>query len=205
MLKENFHNQIKSISLSMFRKDFIGIYHGSFSVKTNDSHFIINKRTAIFDHIEPSDLVELNFKEDYRWKEASIDSKIHRSIYENITNAKYIAYTRPVFTMAYAMNHTKIIPQDYFGLTRFKSIPVFEPKQFDDWYERGEFEIYKHLKQEKSPITIVRGYGVYTYARDIQELAQMIDILENSCKLLVITNLAHDPNDTQCELPNYQI
>ena len=31
---------------------------------------------------------------------------------------------------------------------------------------------------------IIKGYGLYSYGRDIEEIAKEIAILENSCKLL---------------------
>ena len=35
---------LKTISLSMFRKNFFGIFHGSLSVKLEEGHFLINKK-----------------------------------------------------------------------------------------------------------------------------------------------------------------
>jgi L-fuculose-phosphate aldolase len=184
---KQFIEQISIISLSMFRKDFIGIYHGAFSVKTDNSHFLINTKNAIFDHITSRDLIALNFKEDYRWKEASMDAKIHRSIYQFISNAKYVAFVRPPYTIAYTLTHKEIIPQDYFGQLLDKNIKVYDIKDFEGWYERAENEVYKGLLSHKSNFLIIRGYGIYVYARDINELAQTIDILEHTCKVLTLS------------------
>ena len=132
MIEEYLANQLKEISLSMFRKNFFGIYHGSISARVEYNRFIINKKDAIFDGLKSSDLIELSSKKDYRWNDASIDSDIHLNIYKNIPEAKYICYAMPPFTTAYTLTHGIIIPEDYFGAMQFGKIHVYDPKQFED-------------------------------------------------------------------------
>jgi len=184
MIEEYLANQLKEISLSMFRKNFFGIYHGSISARAEYNRFIINKKDAIFDGLKSSDLIELSSKKDYRWNDASIDSDIHLNIYKNIPEAKYICYAMPPFTTAYTLTHSIIIPEDYFGAMQFGKIHVYDPKQFEDWYERADVEIYRHMKETKTNVMIIRGYGIYAYDRDIHQIAKNIAVLENSCKLL---------------------
>ncbi|NWF66111.1 MAG: class II aldolase/adducin family protein [Campylobacterales bacterium] len=181
-------NQLRSVCLSMFRKNFFGIYHGSISAKTDYNRFIINKKEAIFDDIDEHSLIELYFNKDYRWNEASIDSYIHQNIYQNIPEAKYVAFGMPPYTTAYCLEHSKIVPKDYFGYTMFESLKVYDPKSFDNWYERADVEIYRHLKNTNSNIMIIKGYGVYVYDRDINQLAKKIAVIENSCRLLFISH-----------------
>lgn len=184
MIEDYLANQLKEISLSMFRKNFFGIFHGSISARVEYNRFIINKKDAIFDGIKASDLIELYSKKDYCWNEASMDASIHLNIYKNIPEAKYICYAMPPFTTAYSISHGTIVPKDYFGAMQFGNINVYDPRQFDDWYERAEFEIYRYMKEHKTNTMIIKGYGVYAYARDVHQIAKNIAVLENSCKLL---------------------
>ncbi len=177
-------NDLKTISLSMFRKNFIGIFHGSLSAKIEQDKFFINKKNTIFDDVKDSDFLELYSKKDYRWREASLDADIHLNIYQNINEAKYICYAMPPFATSYSLVHDTIIPKDYFGAMKFGSLDVYNPKQFEDWYERADIEIYRYFKEKKTNIAIIKGYGLYAYDRDISQLAKNIAILENSCKLL---------------------
>ena len=179
--------QLEKISLSMFRKAFFGIFHGSISARVEHNKFIINKREAIFDEMNEDSLIELYFNKDYRWNEASIDSEIHLNIYQNIHEAKYIAYGMPPFTMAYSLNHNKIIPKDYFGYKKFGNLKIYDPKHFEDWYERAPIDIVRYFKEQKSQVIIVRGYGVYVYDRDIHQLAKKMAIIEHSCRLLQLS------------------
>ena len=99
MLDKKILQNLKTISLSMFRKNFFGIFHGSISTKLEEGHFLINKKDAIFDDLDEESLIMLYHKRDYRWNDASMDAFIHSLLYQNIPNAKYIAYGMPPFTV----------------------------------------------------------------------------------------------------------
>ncbi|MBA1432255.1 MAG: class II aldolase/adducin family protein [Epsilonproteobacteria bacterium] len=186
MNKQHLKDQLASLALSMFRKDFFGIYHGSLSAKTESSRFLINTKAAVFDALDNNSLIELYFKKDYRWKQASIDASIHHSIYSQISEAKFIAFTMPQFTTAYSLDHNIITPKDYFGYEEIGSVEIFDPKQFDDWYERANSEIAYYFQTNKTNLMIIRGYGVYAYSRDMHEMAKQLAILEKSCRLLML-------------------
>ncbi len=191
MNKVRLKNQLSSLALSMFRKDFFGIYHGSLSAKTDTSRFIINTTEAVFDDIDENSLIELYFKKDYRWKQASIDADIHQSIYSNISEAKFACFSMPQFTTAYSLEHNIITPKDYFGYTEIGSIEIVDPKQFEDWYDRAQSEIVLYFQTKKTNIMVIRGYGVYAYSRDMHEMAKKLAILEKSCRLLMLSDSAN--------------
>lgn len=183
-MQEYLLKDLKNVSLSMFRKDFIGIFHGSLSARVEQNRFIINRNDTIFDDVDEEDFIELYSKKDYRWKEASLDADIHLNIYKNINEAKYICYAMPPFTTAYSLVHDNITPKDYFGLKHLNTLKVYDPKQFENWYERADVEIYRFLKETKKNIIAIKGYGIYAYDRDIHQLAKTVALLENSCKIL---------------------
>ncbi len=186
MNKQRLRDQLTSFSLSMFRKDFFGIYHGGISAKTENNRFIINTKEAIFDALDNDALIELYFHKDYRWREASIDADIHLGIYKQITDAKYITFSMPPFTTAYSLDHNIIIPKDYFGYKEFGSIAIYDPKEFDNWYDRASTEIAYYFQHHDSDIMVIKGYGVYSYNRDLHTLAKQLAILEKSCRLLML-------------------
>ncbi|MDR0665806.1 MAG: class II aldolase and adducin N-terminal domain-containing protein [Campylobacteraceae bacterium] len=179
-------NELSEISLSMFRKNFFGIYHGSISARTEHDNFIVNKKNAIFDRLGESSLIELCSKKDYRWNDASIDAEIHLGIYANIGEAKYACYAMPPYTIAYTLNHNNIIPKDYFGLTLIGKTNIYDPKQFEDWYERADVEIYRYFIEKNTNIMIVKGYGIFAYDRDIHSLAKNVALIENTCRVLLL-------------------
>lgn len=181
--------KLKQVALSLFRKNIIGIYHGSMSARVELNKFLINKKEAIFDELSEDDFTLLYHNKDYRWKDASIDTEIHSQIYTLITDAKYILYTLPPYTMSYTLNHKTVVPIDYFGHHEFPSIPVYDPKSFEDWYDRAEVEISRYFQETDSNIMIIKGYGVYAHARDLNHLVKMLAIIENSCRILLLSQL----------------
>lgn len=184
MKKDRYSREISAIALAMFRKNFLGIFHGSISAKIEQDKILINTKNAIFDRLEENYLMELYSKKDYRWNDASADADIHFNIYKNISEAKFVCYAMPPFITSYTLTHDVIIPRDYFGSKRFDSIEVYDPKNFDDWYERVDVEIPRYMKEKKVNTMVIRGYGIYTYDRDIHKLAKSVAILENTCRIL---------------------
>jgi len=194
MNRTHLKNQLSTLSLSMFRKDFFGIYHGSLSAKTESNRFLINSKEAIFDAIDENSLIELYFKKDYRWNQASIDANIHFSIYSQISDAKFVCFSMPPFTTAYSLDHNIIVPKDYFGHKEIGAITIIDPKQFEDWYDRAQSEIAYYFQLHKTNIMVIRGYGVYTFNRDLHEMAKQLAILEKSCRLLMLDGSKNDIN-----------
>lgn len=190
LLKE----QLSSLALSMFRKDFFGIYHGSISAKTENNRFVINTKEAVFDALNVHSLIELYYKKDYRWNQASMDAKIHHSIYSQITEAKFICFTMPPFTTAYSLDHNMIAPKDYFGYKEIGSIDIFDPREFEDWYDRAQSEITYYFQTKKTNIMVIKGYGVYAFNRDLHEMAKKLAVLEKSCRLLMLDDSSREYN-----------
>jgi len=187
MIDTNTIKLLSDLSLTMFRKNFFGIYHGAISAKINYNTFVINTADAIFDEMCSKSFCELNMdKKDYRWKIASIEADIHSTIYTNIHEAKYIAFGVPIYTTAYTFSNDKITLDDYFGKTMFGEIPVYNPGDFSNWYDRNSLEITKYLKETNSHVMVIKGVGTYVYDRDINNLTKRVAILENSCRLLSI-------------------
>lgn len=188
---------LKTISLSMFRKNFFGIFHGSISTKLEEGHFLINKKDAIFDDLDEESFIMLYHKRDYRWNDASMDAFIHSLIYQNIPNAKYIAYGMPPFTTSYTLTHDKIVPKDYLGYKMLGTLNIYDPKDFDNWYERADVEINRYFKENDKKIMVIRGYGVYAYHRDLQALSKLFALLENTCRILHFSCLLESSKQTQ--------
>lgn len=187
MIDKNTVKLLSDLSLTMFRKNFFGIYHGAISAKIDHNSFVINKHDAIFDEMCEKSYCELNMnKKDYRWNVASIDSHIHQTIYNNIHEAKYIAFGVPIYTTAYTFDHDEIEFNDFFGKTTFGKLKIYDPGDFETWYDRNALEITKYLKETNEHIVVIKGIGTYVYDRDINNLVKRVAILENSCRLLSI-------------------
>jgi L-fuculose-phosphate aldolase len=183
--------ELKKISHSMFSKNYFGVFHGSISAKIAIDAFIINKKETILDKINEGQFIKLTCqaKKDYRWKDASVDALIHQTIYANIPNAKYISYTMPPYTTAYSLDHSLVVPQDYYGQTILKEIPVYDPQDFKDWEKRAPQEISNFFRNNKTHLLLIKGFGLISYDRDLTEMVKKVAILENSCRLMTINSV----------------
>lgn len=193
MIKNNVDSKVlrdlQNISRTMFKKDCFNIFQGSISHKLNETKFIINTKDAVFDDLRAENLVILSHKRDYSYNEASSQASLHSYIYKEINEAKCFAYALPPYTIAYSLQHLKIIPKDYYGTKVLKEINIYNPKEFDSWEERADTEVGNFLKQNNVNFIVVRGYGIYAYGRDLMHLAKTITLIENSARILTLYNL----------------
>ncbi len=184
-------DDIKHVSLSMFNKNFFGVYHGSISAKVSTQSFVINKKDTILDEVTEDSIIRLDcHKKDYRWNSASDDAEIHEHIYQTISSAKYISYTMPPYATAFSLKHGKVIPRDYFGKKILGEVLVYDPRNFDDWQERAPHEIAQFFQKNDTHLLLIKGYGLISYDRDIIEMAKKVSILENSCRLLALSSFS---------------
>lgn len=184
--------ELQQISHSMFAKNYFGVFHGSLSAKIELNAFAINRKDIILDEVGENAFIKLstNTKKDYRWKEASPDTDIHLEIYNALPNAKYISYTMPPYATAYSFEHNTIIPQDFYGYKTFKEVPIYDPKNFNDWEKRAPYEIANYFeKNSNQHLLLIKGFGLISYDRDLLDMVKKVAILENSCRLLTINNM----------------
>jgi L-fuculose-phosphate aldolase len=187
MIEEKIVKHLSNISLTLFRKNFFGIYHGSISKKVEHDCFIINTKEAIFDELNQSTLCQLKMDyKDYSWNIASMEAEVHKAVYTHLHEAKYIACGMPPYTCAYTLLHNEIQFEDFFASTTFDTIPVHNPGDFNTWQERSVEEIPKLLKKSKDNVIVIKGVGVYVCDRDMNMLIKKVAILENSCRLLTL-------------------
>lgn len=185
-ISEKLTNELISVGEAMFRKDFLGIFHGAISARLNNAKFIINKKDAIFDSLAPQDFTTISHKQDYSWQEASTDAFIHSRLYSEIEEARYAACSFCPFSVAYSLRHDAIAPKDYFGHKNIGTVAIYDPKDFESWYERADVEICNAIRLSKHGFVVIRGYGIYIVERDIYNLAKTISIIENSAKILLL-------------------
>lgn len=187
MIDKSIVKHLSEISLTLFRKNFFGIYHGSISKKVDHDSFVINTKDAIFDEINEGSLSKLQMSyKDYSWNVASIEAEIHKTIYNEIHESKYIVCGMPPYTCAYTLLNDEIRFEDYFGKMAYDTIKVYDPGDFSTWFERSKTKVPALLKHSSNNLIIIKGVGVYVSDRDMNNLIKKVAILENSCRLLTL-------------------
>ncbi len=80
MINQDTVKVLANLSLTMFRKNFFGIYHGAISAKQDQYSFMINTRDAIFDEMDEKAFGSVNInKQDDRGNIARIELHIHET------------------------------------------------------------------------------------------------------------------------------
>jgi L-fuculose-phosphate aldolase len=157
------------------------IYQTSFSIRTENDKFLINKNDALF--LEEEIFTEIHYKKDLSWQEASNDANIHSFIYQKISTAKCIAHIFPINLVTYSLYHRQFKALDFYGETIIGKKKIYEITDINHFNEEVENIVQKNIL--KDSIVIIKGYGAYLYDRDLKELAKKASILENSAKILL--------------------
>lgn len=180
--------KLSIVSKSLFNLGIFSIGAGSISARVEMSRFVIDKKESILDNMSEENFILLNHARDYRWNDASVDAEIHSLIYQNIDDAKFIAFSMSPFLIAHTLVHPFIEPVDFMGKTQFDSIKIYDPKDFSDWLYRAPSELLRVFEESGLNFVVVKGYGVVAHAREIEELATLLVAIENSCKILHLAN-----------------
>ncbi|MFC3846988.1 class II aldolase and adducin N-terminal domain-containing protein [Helicobacter baculiformis] len=182
--------QLQKVSLSMFRKGFFSIFKGSISARVSARRFVINKRNAVLDSLDVDSFMVSQDTPDYRWQEASSDTPIHASIYRAFSEARFIVYARPPYSIAYSLTHTHLIPLDYLGCALLgQKIEIYDPKSYKDWQGRAPTDILHYLQESAQSYIFIKGCGIVAYHRELQGLLKIVDLLESSCQILQLAHM----------------
>jgi len=180
-MKETIKKDYEIILDTLFQKGLFHTYQTSFSVRTENDRFIINKKDVVF--TENNLFTEVHYKEDLSWKEASRDINIHSYIYQKVSTAKCIAHIFPINLVTYSLYHHQFKPLDFYGQNVIGKKEIYEIEDIENFEEQLESIIYPKVSIEN--IFIIKGYGAYLYDRDLKELAKKASILENSANILL--------------------
>ena len=176
------------VSNSMSKKGLFGILYGSISARLGKENFLINRRDALLDNMNIDCFMTLHDKEDYRWKEASLDSYIHASIYRNFIDAQFVICAYAPFISAYSLKRRMLNPNDYIGYKVLgKQCEILDCKDYDTLYERVDTDIVRYFKTHNTNFVVIKGLGIYAYGRDLHSVAKIIDTAENTCKILLFS------------------
>lgn len=177
-------HRLCKVSSSLCQSGLFGIFYGSISARRSKENFLINRKDALLDSMDLDSFMLLHDKEDYRWKEASLDSYIHASIYRNFLDAQFVICAYTPFASAYSLKRTSLIPNDYLGYKVLgKQCPILDSKDYDTLYERVDTDIVRYFKTHKSNFVIIKGFGIYAYGRDLNAVVKLIATAEHSCKI----------------------
>ncbi len=156
----------------VYKHGYVVASGGNLSVRIGE-YILIKKSGCSFSSLVPKDFILTNLNNETVEK-ASIDYKIHRSIYLN-TKSKYVLHAHPETVISIS----------------FESPESFNPIDFESKYYLGDSipivsgdhsSIYEEIGRLSSSNTIIieRGHGVYIHGADAIELFRVLQRLEHA-------------------------
>lgn len=184
---------LADVASSMCKSGLLGMFYGSISARLNANSFLINRKDALLDKMDADSFITLHDKEDYRWQEASLDSFIHANIYRNFLEARYVVYSHAPYATSYSLKHAVLKPIDYLGTRVLGSgNEILDSREYETLYERADTDIVRYFKTHSTNFVLLKGCGIYGYGRDLNALAKIIAVVENSCKILHFNNMIEE-------------
>ncbi|RKQ63601.1 L-fuculose-phosphate aldolase [Thermovibrio guaymasensis] len=155
---------------------------GNLSCRAGD--FIIIKRSGkSLGRLQPEDFVVTTINENPSLDRfASVELKVHRAIYKNLTGVKAVLHAHSPYTVACSLKFNEIEPLDSESkLLLGDKIPVLKAKEVVSSEEVAE-RLPGLLR--KCPVAVVYSHGPFAVGRNIEEALKYLSALENSCKIL---------------------
>jgi len=146
---------------------------GNVSGRIRDSIIVIKKTGKSMGKLKPKDFLVVDILDDDIPKGVSSDYIIHREIYLNNPNVKYVLHTHPakLIKLTLSNEETVIYPKTYEGRVYFgEEIPIVR-------IEHGKLHkiLRKYLDRK---FLIEAGHGVYVFSDNLNEMLFLIEELE---------------------------
>ena len=175
--------EIVSFGKLIYRSGLTDSHGGNISVRFND--FILIKASGrMLCCLSKDDIVATTVEPDEELdREASVELKVHRSIYRSFPNVNAVIHAHSPYTVAVSLNCERIEFLDSESKLLLGSVPVIEAKRVVASDEVAE-KIPKYLKGSKA--VVVKSHGPFTVGKDLEEAFKYLSSLENSCKIISI-------------------
>lgn len=173
------HNIIK-ISREVYKKGLTIGKSGNVSGRIRDNIVIIKKTGRSMEKLKPKDFVLVDILEKEIPSNVSSDYIIHREIYLNNPNVRYVLHVHPakLVKLTLDIKEMEISPKTYEGKVYFgEKIPIVRKEHTD---------IHKIVKEHsKRKFLIEAGHGVYVFSDDLNEILYIIEELEYLASMLL--------------------
>lgn len=156
-------------------------HSGNLSVRKDDT-VLITKSGSQLGFLSFSDIVELNIHSTFSGK-ASMEYPVHRSIYLS-NNCGAVVHCHPPVTVSLSLGRDEIRPIDAEGRYYFDKVPVYSAQN-----AIASDEVAGHIPPlfKESPVVVVRGHGIFSIGKDLEEAYKYASSLEASSHIIWFT------------------
>ena len=176
------------------REELIKVGRLAFSLNLTDSHggnisarkgnwILIKKRGCMLGSLKKSDFVLTTIEpNEFLDRHASVELKVHRSIYQKVKHANAVIHLHSPFTVAMSLKKEVIVPEDSEGKFLLGEVPVLSFSQ-----TISSDEVAKTLPEYFSKgvkVCVVKNHGLFAVGETVEESLKYASCLENSCRIM---------------------
>lgn len=163
----------------IYELGLVDSHSGNISI-LSENRMSVTRTGVKLGYLIHDDIIEFNIHGNIP-QSASSEAGVHRSIYLN-TRHRAVIHTHSFYSVLLSFYYDTIIPVDSEGLFFNPETPVLDCGEVTV----GSACVMENLpeKLNNSLVCIVRGHGVFSAGKDLDQAMKHLSSLENSCKLI---------------------
>ncbi len=180
---EQLKKEMIKIGKLLFQSGLTDSHGGNISVRYNE-YIFIKKSGRMLGSLTKNDIVITTLKNNPDLdQQASVELKVHRSIYKAIPEVKAIIHAHSPYTVAVSLTTDKIVPLDSEIKFLVGNVPVLSTNKVI-----GSDEVAEKLPEllKKCKIAVIKSHGPFSIGTNLEEAYKYLSALENSCKIISI-------------------
>jgi L-fuculose-phosphate aldolase len=178
------YEELMEYGRMLFELGLNNSHSGNMSGREND-YIYITRHGARLSHLTFHDIVKVHLK-DKRWDEgASVETKVHRAVYQACPSLRAIAHAHPPHGIVLSLKNDIIKPVDMEGAYYLPDIPVFAcPNAI------GSDDVAANLPGLLAThrVVMVRGHGAFAGGKTLEEAVMYISVLESASRIIFLNS-----------------
>ena len=179
----NMYEEFIKVGRKLLQEGLIHSTAGNMSVRKGDAIYI-TRHGAELGELRVDSIVKVNFYDDIKDAEASVEVKVHRAIYKYSPEILAIIHAHPTYSIVLSFDYDKIVPVDEEGQFYIPQVPVLFWCADSIGSECVEENLPKIIVDNK--VAIVRAHGAFSAGKTLTECFNYLSVLESSCKIIYL-------------------
>lgn len=181
--KEEFYRLFRLYGKRLSEKGYAAGHGGNISIRSKNKMYITRHGCTLED-IKPEDIIELNLNEETSCNaRSSIETVVHRKIYEQTSNLAVIHVHNP-YAITISFFYEEMRPIDVEARYSLGKTWIIEGKP-------GSEELAQKVASalKKRNAVIVRGHGTFTAAQTLETAYRFTCMVERSAQQIYLTEV----------------
>ena len=160
-------------------------HSGNISIR-DKNEILIKRHGAMLGYLTKKDVVRINLNNDKKDKLASLEAKVHRTIYLKNPNVKAIVHGHTTYATVLSLHHKMIKPIDSECQYYLPQIPVLSCDE-----TIGSDEVAEKIPDliSKYKCAIVKGHGAFAAGESLEQASMYLSVIESASKIFYLSKM----------------